>query len=347
MRFSCRVVSILLGVLLYQCATFSPPINGLYELNSEKIIGADKVNVLFVFKHYKQTVGIDAVPKLVRPQRNFNDIFQAALQEISNIDKFNTITIEANDVNNVDKRNYLARLKNESDYVIEMSFKEEKSFVKFFFGVVASSVSLTVIPIRYKYKYTIETIVKSFNQEPANIYVRNADLNKWVQTFMVFLYPFNHQKREVEEMYIKSMRNIFNEIEDKKVLNSTNLKHTTRTVYAINEVCEIIEKYIPQEVIHWKIDTPHSWIKRKDIAIIVHFPDDGINQKLAKQAFKMDVDVLDRKTNEKGILFWVDKEEKYPLMLISARNETILKSHLENNLQLKVMLNGMFHLKRY
>lgn len=90
-----RVRTFILGVifLVAGCATFSPPINGKFGGELLKNTNAEKVSILFVFKHYDQTKGIDAVPKLTSPQRNFNDIIRNALNEISNIDKYKLITI--------------------------------------------------------------------------------------------------------------------------------------------------------------------------------------------------------------------------------------------------------------
>lgn len=339
---------ILIGaiILIAGCATFSPPINGMYGKEKVRNLNAEKVDILFIFEHYEQTTGIDAVPKLTRPPRNFNDIFGNALSEISNIEKYNSITINADDINDIRKRENILRLKKESEYIIEMNFKKEKSFVKFFFGVIVSSFSATIIPIRYKNKYEVEVKVYDNKEQLIKTYMRDSELDKWVQTFMVFFYPFMHEKRKKEELYVECLHDIFSQIETEKILNYNNLEKVTRTIYSINEIAEIIKKQKPDDEINWNNGKLNEWVEKKDIAIIVHFPDDGLSRKMADQAFKMELENLDRKTKEDGILFWVNNEEKYPVLLISARNETVLKSQLENNNHLKILLNGMFNLPK-
>lgn len=328
------------------CATFKSPVNGKYELETKKNTNAEKVNVLFVLSHYEQTKGIDAIPKLRRPQRNFNDIFSDALGEISNIEKLNSYSLNPQNVEKIEMIESINRAKKENDYFVEIVFKKEKSFIKFFFSVVASSVSATVIPMRYKYKYLVDVKVHNHKQELLKTYSRDAELNKWVQGFMVFLYPFHHEKRKREELFVEYLHDIFRQIETEQVLDYNKLEKVSRTIYASSEICEAIEKHVPKDVISWKKNALNTWVENKDIGIIIHFPDDGINEKMAMQAFKMGVAELDKKTEEEGILYWVDKEEKHPILLISARNEAVLKAQLENNNYLKVLLNGMFYLKR-
>jgi len=342
------IYTILIGILLFTegCATFKSPISGKFESETEKNLNAEKVNVFFIFSHYEQTIGIDAIPKLKKVRWNFNDIFNDALNEISNIEKYNSFTKEAKDVNNIKKREDLIRAKKDNDYFIEINFKKEKSFIKFFFSTVISSVSATTIPMRYKYKYLTEVKVYNYKQEVINVYTRKAELNKWVQSFMVFLYPFHHEKRKKEELYSECLHDIFKQIETEKILDPDKIEKLTRTIYSSKEICEVIEKYIPSDVISWKKQSLNRWIDKKDIGIIIHFPDDGLTEKMAMQAFKKEIESLDKNTEEKGILYWVDKEEKNPILLISARNEIVLKSQLENNNQLKILLNGMFYLQR-
>ncbi len=337
---------ILLFVLVSGCASFKSPTNGIYQSETKENKNAEKVSLLFVFSHYEQTIGIDAIPKLTRARWNFNDIFRNSLNEISNIEKYNSFTMEAKDINNVKKREDIIRGRKENDYTIEINFKVEKSFVKFFFSAIMSSASATIIPMRYKYIYSVEAKVYNYKHELVESYMRDAELNKWVQTFMVFLYPFHHEKRKKEELYVECLHDIFKQIETEKVLDYNKLEKVSRTIYASSEICEVLEKHVPKDVITWNKQPLNTWIEKKDIGIIIHFPDDGLNEKMAAQAFKMNIEQLDQKTEDNGILFWVDKEEKYPVLLISARNETVLKSQLENNNHFKVLINGMFYLQR-
>mgnify|MGYP001232471266 CR=1 FL=1 len=328
------------------CATFSPPIHGLYPNETIKNTDASKVDVLFIFKHYEQTMGIDAVPKLTRPQYNFDDIFAKALVEINNIDSYNSVTVNANDINDIGKREKLNRLMKEGDYTIEVSIKKQKSFAKFFFSVLMSSVSATVIPMRYRYHYSFE--IKVFDNHSALVktYNREAVLNKWVETMLGLIYPFYTEKKEKEVLYVACLRDIFRQIDTEKILDPEKIDKTTRTIYCHKEISELILKIIPEDAIGWKGKSLNEWIHKKDIAIVIHFPNDGITQAMSNEAFKLPLETLDQKTEQEGLLFWVDNEEKYPLLLISAQNETVLKAQLENNKYLKIVLNGMFFLKR-
>lgn len=328
------------------CATFSPPINGLFPYETIKNTQMNKTNVLFIFKHYEQTIGIDAVPKLIRPQFNFDDVFAKTLSEISNISSYNSVTVYANDINDITKRENLNRLMKESDYTIEIDIKKQKSFAKFFFGVLMSSVSATVIPIQYKYHYNFEIKVLDNHQSLIKTYTRDATLNKWVETLMVFIYPFYTEKRKIEELHVACLHDMFRQIETEKILNPENLDKTTRTIYCHKEISQIIEKIVPKDAISWKNDNLNEWVNKKDIGIVIHFPNDGMTQTMANEAFKQSLESLDQKTIQEGLLFWIDNEEKYPLMLISASNETVLKAQLENNQYFKVLLNGMFYLNR-
>ncbi len=343
MKSMIKLSFIFLLIITTSCASFKSPINGIYKHKLIKNDNAEKVKVLFILSHYEQTIGIDAIPKLTRPQKNFNDIFYDALNEISNIKKYNSLTMETKDVNDVKKSEELARTKKENDFFIEINFTKEKSFIKFFFGAIVSSITATIVPIRYKYKYLVEVKVHNHKQELIKTYTRDAELNKWVQTFMVFLYPFHHEKRKREELIVEYLHDIFKQIESEKILDYNSLDRITRTIYSSSDICNFIQKDIPKDAISWNKQSLNKWIDNKDIGIIIHFPDDGMNEKMAMQTFKMKIEDLDKKTEDNGILFWVDKEADFPVLLISARNETVLKSQLENNNYLKVLLNGMYY----
>jgi hypothetical protein len=337
---------LVLLILLSGCATFSPSITGECKGESPTKQDDDKVDVLFIMKHFQQTKGKDAVPKLTRPFYNFDDLLNDALKEISNIGKFVPLTIMPHEVNNVQKRKEISRLRKELDYTVEINITKKKSLVKYFFGIISSTLTATIIPMNYRRELTFEARVYNYKQELIGTYIREGELNKWVEAFLVVAWPFKHDKRMKEALYVNALQNIFLQIENENVLDYSKVKKVTRTIYAHEEICQIIEKQKPDEAISWEYKNINEWVDRKDIAIIVHFPDDGTSNSIANKVFRMDLEVLDKKTNEEGVVFWVNKEEKYPILIISARNETILKSQLENNHYLKVLLNGMFSLPK-
>lgn len=331
-------------LLIASCATIKSPMHGKFEGEKASLIKSADVNVLFVFKNYSQTVGVDVVPKNRRLPHNFNDMFREALEELSNIGSYNSITMDANFVNNKQKRQNLIRQKKESDFVIEFEIKKQRSFSKYFFGTVASSLSLTLFPVKYSDKYTVNAKVYKADGVILGEYQRSSELKKWVQTLMIFVYPFHHEKKKKEQVFVSSLADIFTQIESERILDYTNVDHVSRTFYGLNEVFVSIDKYRPIEEIHWNRNKLNNWLDKRDIAIVVHFPNDALSTEMAMTAFKMSVQSLDKLTKEKGIVFWVDEQQKHPILLISAQNQIVLKSHLENNNHLKVLLRGMFHL---
>ena len=79
---------IIIALLITGCAAFRSEIKGEFDGTPSKNYQAEKVNILFIFRHVRQKHGYDAVPKLVNPRHQiggFDDIFNDALQEISNI----------------------------------------------------------------------------------------------------------------------------------------------------------------------------------------------------------------------------------------------------------------------
>lgn len=222
MKTNILLTSILLiCLLLNSCATFKSPIKPQLNQKSNKNYNAERVSVLFEFSHLRQTKGYDAIPRLdnVRERiHGFDDFFLDALKEISNIEYYSTFTNYASDVGNNKRRMLNDSLKHTHNLIIDITFSREKSFSKFFFGTLLSSLSATIIPIRYKYNYFVDIDVYDNNLHLLKSYSREASLNKWVQTFMIFLYPFHHEKRKKEELYVDFMHDVFKEIENDKIL---------------------------------------------------------------------------------------------------------------------------------
>ena len=203
------------------CATFKSEIKGRFDSTSGKNYGADGVSVFFVFSHLSQTKGYDAIPKLDSKHkriRGFDDFFQDALNEFSNIKKYSTFTEYASDVNDPKRRAIKDSLKLTHDFVLKINLMREKSFTKHFLGKIASTLSLTLLPIPYTYSYSIDLNILNSKGHLIKNYGRKASLTKWVQTFLVFIYPFHPEKRKKEEIYVEFLHDLFKQIETEKVL---------------------------------------------------------------------------------------------------------------------------------
>ena len=211
----------LLIFTLVGCATFKSEINGRFDSPSEKNYGADGVSVLFIFSHFRQTKGYDAIPKLDNKYQRiggFDDFFQDALHEFSNIKLYSTFTEYASDVNEPERRAKKDSLMLEHDFVMKIKFMREKSFAKNFLGTIVSTVSLTLFPIPYKHSYSANLEIFDAKGHLVKSYSRNTSLTKWVQTFLIFIHPFHPERRKKEEIYVEFLHDIFKQIETENVL---------------------------------------------------------------------------------------------------------------------------------
>jgi len=153
-------------LILTSCAAFKSSIKGKFENPAEKNYGADRVSVFFIFSHLRQTKGYDAIPKLDNKYqriRGFDDFFQDALNEFSNINRYSTFTEYASDVNEPERRAHKDSLRQSHDYIIKVKFKREKSFSKYFLGVIASTATATIFPVPYANSYSVD--VELFNSK--------------------------------------------------------------------------------------------------------------------------------------------------------------------------------------
>jgi len=210
------VVSTLTG-----CASFRTGIEGDFKGESSKNFGSEKVDVLFIFSHYEQSKGYDAIPKLENKRQiisDFDDLFIDACNEFSNLDHYTTFTEYASDVSEPKRRAEKDTLISSHDYIMRIKFNQEHSFVGHFLGTVFSTLTVTTLPIPYKRDFSISVDV--FNHEDILIqnYNRHASLTNWVQTLLIFVYPFHTERRKEEEIYINMMHDIFMQIETEKVL---------------------------------------------------------------------------------------------------------------------------------
>ena len=216
---------ILVSILfLGSCATFKSEIKGKYASDAEKSYGSERVRVLFVFSHYRQTKGWDAIPQLDdkwQRIRGFDDFFNDALSELSNIENYMTYTEYASDVNEPERRALRDSLMNSHDFIVKMKFSREKSFAGHFLGTLFSSVSLTLLPVPYFNSYKVRTDIYDSERRLIASYQRTARLTKWVQTGLIFVYPFHTGKRKKEELYVEFMHDIFRQIESEGMLTKS------------------------------------------------------------------------------------------------------------------------------
>ena len=216
-----KILILFLILTLTSCAAFKSNIKGKFKSPTEKNYGADRVSVFFIFSHLRQTKGYDAIPKLDNKYqriRGFDDFFQDALNEFSNISRYSTFTEYASDVNEPERRALKDSLRKSNDYIIKMKFQREKSFSKYFLGVIASTVTATLFPIPYTTSYSVDVEVFNSKGHLIKNYSRKSSIIKWVQSLLIFIYPFHPEKRKKEEIYEEFLHDIFKQIETEKVL---------------------------------------------------------------------------------------------------------------------------------
>jgi len=220
------------------CAASRSKMTGIFDRPTEKNIGADKVSVFFLFKHLEQEHGFDSVPKLKAtgaavldsswdeafPElkysgaNDFENLFRDALAEISNISKYDTYTESPQDVNSPSRRQRCKELRESHDYTLEIEFFEESSFKQQFLSGTITLLTLTVVPMPYSWYYTITANLYDRESKLVRYYQRKATLSNWVQTFLIFAYPFHPLEGKREEIYKESLHDIFRQIETEKVL---------------------------------------------------------------------------------------------------------------------------------
>ncbi len=215
------IAGVLALSIIAGCATFRSDIKGAYHEKEAKNYGAGKVSVLFIFSHYEQKIGYDAIPKLETKRqiiRDFDDLFIDALNELTNVGKYGTYTEFASDIADAKRRAEKDSMIAAYDYVLRMKFKKENSFAKHFLGTFFSVVSAATLPVPYSTAYSVSVDVYNGDDVLIGSYSSRASLTKWVQTLLVFIYPFHTERRKEEEIYIDFMHDVFRQIESLKVL---------------------------------------------------------------------------------------------------------------------------------
>jgi len=224
------IVIFILGIItmISSCATSKTEIQWASGLSADKILGAEPVDVLFVSRHLVQTRGLDAVPKLQNRYRildGYDDILLDATNEFSNLNRFAAFTEFASDMSDPERLALKDSLMANYELRISMQFRKEKSFSKYFLGTLGSVLSLTLIPIPYTQEYYLDVEVFDGEGKLIKTYARSANTNKWVEAFLLPLYPFHTEIRKTEEIYVGFLHDVFREIDADKILR-TGIKTT-------------------------------------------------------------------------------------------------------------------------
>lgn len=203
------------------CASFRSDIEGTFKTAPVKNVGAEKVNVLFLFSHLEQTHGYDVIPKYKSYTfPGFDDIFRDALSEISNIKEYATATELPDDVNFPNRRASRDSLRTAHDFTIHITFLQEKSFAKHFLSGLFSTITLTTFPFAYTTEYSVRVDVSDSHGTLLQTFQRSAELTQWVHTALILVYPFHPEQRKKEEIYVAFLRDVFRQIESEKTLKS-------------------------------------------------------------------------------------------------------------------------------
>lgn len=221
------LLALFLALFLSGCAATRSEIKGSYALAGEKNIGAEPVSVFFLFKHFTQEKGFDAIPKLKYSdtmkvnnvqENSFDNILRDSLNELSNISKYETFTEVANDVNVPERRDKLKDLRTSHNFTIEIQILEESSFKQQAFSALISTISATLIPMPYTWDYTMTAYLYDQKSKLLRSYERKASLDNWVEFFLMFAYPFYPLEGKREEIYSGFLHDLFKQIESEKIL---------------------------------------------------------------------------------------------------------------------------------
>jgi hypothetical protein len=217
LRLSCPL---LLCLLAANCATFSGSMEGAYAGPERTAPATRDVSVLFLLRHVKQAKGLDAIPKLIPERqivRDFDNLLVDAVAEISNLASYTSFTEFPSDVSQPERVARREELIRTHDYVVKVQIMEEYSFVRQFFGGVLSGVSVTLLPVPYTTRYSIEVEVLEAGNQVAS-YRRVRSKTMWVEAFLLFIQPFHNDTIVKERIYIDLLHDVFRELEASRVL---------------------------------------------------------------------------------------------------------------------------------
>jgi len=96
--------------------------------------------------------------------------------------------------------------------VVRVEILEEYSFVRQFFGRVISVVSVTLLPVPYTTRYSVNVEVTRSEARVAS-YRRTISKRMWVQALLLFIQPFHNDTLVRERIYIDLLHDVFRELE--------------------------------------------------------------------------------------------------------------------------------------
>jgi hypothetical protein len=219
-KFLCLSAPLLYCLLAAGCATFPGAMDGAYAGPDRSAPASRDVSVLFLLRHVKQARGLDAIPKLIPERqivRDFDNLLVDAVTEISNLGSYTSFTEFPSDVSQPERVARKEELIRTHDYVVEMRILEEYSFIRQFFGGVFSAVSVTLLPVPYTTRYSIEVeVVQAGN--PVASYRRARSKTMWVQALLLLIQPFHNDTLAKERIYIDLLHDVLREVEASGVL---------------------------------------------------------------------------------------------------------------------------------
>ena len=212
-------------ILFSGCASFRTDVSGRTDISglfTRDVVPSKKnpVSVVFDLYHYQQAIGKDAIPKLLYYPgiKDFDDIFKESLKQLSNINKYETFTNLASDVDKPERRHNRDSIMRKSDYSIKIDIFREKSFAKHFLGTIVSTLTATAIPIGYTWDYSIFVTVTNDQNQIVGKYKRSASVTTWYQAFLIFFHSFYVEEKKTEDIYLEMLSNIFAQIENENIL---------------------------------------------------------------------------------------------------------------------------------
>jgi hypothetical protein len=218
---SAWIRAFLLLLLAGGCASHRSDMQSAFQGEQGRNPNPDPVSVVFVFSHVRQTVGLDAVPKLVPPSRNvtgFDEILGDALAELSNLGPYATFTEEAGDVNRPERRAVRDSLMRSHDITVKVRLEAKRRFAPFYLGVLASTATGTLLPVPYRQTFTLRVEVLDPRRHLLATTSREAAVTTWVEALLLPAYPFLPVERMREEVYVEFLHDAFRELESRGVL---------------------------------------------------------------------------------------------------------------------------------
>jgi hypothetical protein len=219
MKTNIRKYLLIVLFLFSGCASFRTDVSGLYT-SDVTFSTKSPVKVFFDLYHYEQSIGKDAIPKLLyRPGiDDFDDIFKESLKHLSNIKEYETFINRASDVDNPERRSKRDSIINRSDYSMKIEVFREKSYANHFLGAIVSTLTVTAIPIPYTWDYSVFVTVTNNHNQIVGKYKRSASVTTWYQLLLIFVHSFYVEEKKNEDIYLEMLSNIFTQIENENIL---------------------------------------------------------------------------------------------------------------------------------